>query len=102
MTPKRSVRIVLLLFFVALLATPLVLKRLDGRREAGKSKLEASQALTRYGFHFQEVAQVSGISFVHQAPTLDRGSITSCRRLPPWAPVLQLSILIAMVGRTFI
>ena len=71
MTPKRSVRIVLLLFFVALLATPLVLKRLDGRREAGKSKLEASQALTRYGFHFQEVAQVSGISFVHQAPTLD-------------------------------
>ena len=65
-------RIVLGVVFVALLATPLVLKRLAARREAGKTRLDASQALTRYGFHFQEVAQASGISFVHQAPTLDQ------------------------------
>src|SRR4029079_6609607 len=56
--------------FVALLATPLVLKRLGAWREV-TSKLDATQALSRYGFNLQEVAQASGISFVHQAPTLD-------------------------------
>jgi enediyne biosynthesis protein E4 len=71
MTAGRSTKILLAVLFVALLATPLWLKRLAARREAGKSKLEASQALTRYGFHLQEVAQASGITFVHQAPTLD-------------------------------
>src|SRR6476659_803119 len=71
MTPGRLTRVVLALLFITLLATPLVLKRLAARRETGKSKLEASQALTRYGFHLQEVAQSAGISFVHQAPTLD-------------------------------
>ncbi len=71
MRAGRVAKILLAVVFVALLATPLVLKRLAARREAGKTKLDASQALTRYGFHFQEVAQASGISFVHQAPTLD-------------------------------
>ncbi|HKO61581.1 MAG TPA: CRTAC1 family protein [Pyrinomonadaceae bacterium] len=65
-------KIVLAVVFVALLATPLVLKRLAARREAGRTRLDASQALTRYGFHFQEAAQAAGINFVHQAPTLDR------------------------------
>lgn len=71
MRTGRPAKILLAGLFVALLATPLVLKRLAARREAGNSKLDASQALTRYGFHLQEVAQTSGISFVHQAPTLD-------------------------------
>ena len=71
MRAGRPGKILLAVIFVALLATPLVLKRFGARREAGKSKLEASQAMSRYGFHFQEVAQASGISFVHQAPTLD-------------------------------
>ena len=71
MTSGRVAKIVLAVIFVALLATPLVLKRLTARREAHNTKLDASQALLRYGFHLQEVAQSSGISFVHQAPTLD-------------------------------
>ena len=71
MTPGRPAKVLLAVLFVALLAVPLVLRRLAARREAGKSKLEASQAMTRYGFHLQEVAQTSGISFVHQAPNLD-------------------------------
>jgi hypothetical protein len=71
MTPGRPAKVLLAVLFVALLAIPLLLKRLAARREAGNSKLEASQALVRYGFHFQEVAQTAGISFVHQAPTLD-------------------------------
>jgi hypothetical protein len=71
MTPSRFVRIVLIILFVALLATPIAIKRLAARREVGKSKLDANQALARYGFYFQEVAHASGIDFVHQAPTLD-------------------------------
>jgi hypothetical protein len=71
MTPGRPVKALLAIIFVALLAVPLVLKRLAARRETGKSKLEASQAMMRFGFHLQEVAQASGITFVHQAPTLD-------------------------------
>ena len=70
MTSGRLAKILLAILFVALLATPLVLKRLAARSEVN-SKLDPSQALTRYGFHLQEVAQASGISFVHQAPTLD-------------------------------
>ena len=70
MTSGRIAKILLAVLFVALLATPLLLKRLAARREVN-SKLDASQALSRYGFHLQEVAQASGINFVHQAPTLD-------------------------------
>src|SRR4029453_2702567 len=71
MRSGRLAKIVLAAIFVALLATPLLRKRWAAHREDGKLKLEASQALARYGLHFQEVAQASGISFVHQAPTLD-------------------------------
>ena len=71
MTPSRPVRIALLILFLALLATPLVIKWLARRSDVGKSKLDASLALSRYGFHLQEVAHASGVNFVHQAPTLD-------------------------------
>jgi len=71
MTPRRPARIVLLVFFLALLATPIAIKRLAARREVGKSKLDANLSLARYGFYFEEVAQISGINFIHQAPTLD-------------------------------
>src|SRR5687767_14150438 len=71
MRSGRYAKILLAVLCVALLATPLVLNRLAARREAGNARLDAGQALTRYGFHFQEVAQASGISFVHQAPKLD-------------------------------
>ncbi len=71
MTPGRPAKLLLTLLFVGLLATPIVIKRIAARREAGKSKLDVSSALSRYGLHFQEVAKASGIDFVHQAPTLD-------------------------------
>src|SRR5258705_10628549 len=71
MTRGRPVRVVLLVLFLGLIATPVVIKRLEARREVGKAKLDANLALSRYGFYLQEVAQTSGINFVHQAPTLD-------------------------------
>lgn len=71
MKAGRLAKIILVVLFVALLAVPLVLKQIAARRESVKAKLDARQALTRHGFHFQEVANASGINFVHQAPTLD-------------------------------
>jgi hypothetical protein len=69
----KPARILLILCFIALLATPIVIKRLSARRQASTAaKLDANTALTRYGFHFDEVAQDSGVNFVHQAPTLDK------------------------------
>src|SRR6266576_1192001 len=67
----KSARILLIVCFVALLATPLVIKWLSARREAPKSRLDEQTALSRYGFYLEEVAQASGVNFVHQAPTLD-------------------------------
>lgn len=65
---KRGlVRGSLTLFFLALLATPLVLRHVSaGRPDAG-----VEDALRRYGFHLEEVARSSGIEFRHRAPRLD-------------------------------
>src|SRR5438477_1021840 len=70
MTRRKTARILLVLCFIALLATPVVIKRLATRREA-KVRLDEKAALVRYGFYLEEVAQASGVNFVHQAPTLD-------------------------------
>ena len=66
----KVARILLFVCFVALLATPIVVKRLAARRDV-EAKLDAKAALARYGFYLEEVAQTSGVNFVHKAPTLD-------------------------------
>jgi hypothetical protein len=66
----KTPRIILLVCFVALLATPLVIKRLEKNRAVGK--VDRSSSLARYGFYLQEVSQDSKVKFTHQAPTLDR------------------------------
>jgi hypothetical protein len=68
MTRSRTARYLLVLFFIALLATPLVIKRLSQRRE---SSTDQQSAMTRYGFRLEEVSKTSGIDFKHQAPILD-------------------------------
>jgi hypothetical protein len=70
MNRGKTSRVVLAIVFVALLATPLVVRRLSARRNA-TAKLETANALSRYGFYLQEVAGSSQINFVHQAPALD-------------------------------
>jgi hypothetical protein len=68
----RLPKILLVLFFVALLATPLVIKRLTVQdNNSSAATIDRQSALTRYGFHLEEVAKASGIDFKHQAPTLD-------------------------------
>src|ERR1700693_4494169 len=64
-------RIVLAVFFVAMVVSPLVIKRIAARREVAKSKLDLQTALARHGFYLQEVSHAAGVNFVHQGPTLD-------------------------------
>ena len=64
-------RIVLIIFFVGLLVTPIVIRRVSARRASAAATLDTNAALARHGFYLQEVSKAAGINFVHQAPTLD-------------------------------
>ncbi len=59
------------IFFVVLLATPVVYKRVLARRQSDQRAEANRAALATYGFRMEECARKSGISFQHQAPTLD-------------------------------
>ncbi|HEX6624223.1 MAG TPA: CRTAC1 family protein [Pyrinomonadaceae bacterium] len=72
--PKALVKkILLLLFFAALLATPFVLRRWHGLKDGNDTNAAAEResALKRYGFHLEEVSKQVGIDFTHRAPRLD-------------------------------
>src|ERR1043165_7790788 len=71
MSGRKVARIILVIVFVCLLAMPLLMRRIAARRERVNNSVDASVALSRYGFHLEEVAKTSGINFTHQAPTLD-------------------------------
>ncbi|MGA8273633.1 MAG: CRTAC1 family protein [Candidatus Sulfotelmatobacter sp.] len=71
MTGGRIAKILLGIFFLGLLATPLFIKRISSRQEADRSTSDAATALARHGFYLQEVSHAAGINFVHQAPALD-------------------------------
>ncbi len=64
-------RILLSIFFVALLATPIVVRRVSAGRASTKIKLDANAALARHSFYLQDVSRAAGVNFAHQAPTLD-------------------------------
>ena len=66
---KPGTKIGLALLLVAMLATPFVIRKLYHADEPAKA--DTTNALTRYGFYFEEVAKQSGVDFVHTAPTLD-------------------------------
>src|SRR5580704_16485270 len=71
MTGNRIARVLLSIFFVGLLITPLVIKRISSRRDPNRVGFDSATALARHGFYFQEVSHAAGINFVHQAPALD-------------------------------
>jgi enediyne biosynthesis protein E4 len=70
MSGSPIARILLVIFFLGLLATPLVVKRYSAKSDAGQSGNEAA-SLARHGFYLKEVSREAGINFVHQAPALD-------------------------------
>ena len=72
MNGNKAARLVLGIFFLGLLLTPLVIKRVNARRAAANNtELDKRTALGRHGFFLEEVSHAAGIDFVHQAPTLD-------------------------------
>jgi enediyne biosynthesis protein E4 len=60
----------LIAFLAAQLAFPLMYKRMQAR-SGEPIAVDASTALARYGFRFQETAKAAGIDFVHTAATFD-------------------------------
>ncbi|MDP9338516.1 MAG: CRTAC1 family protein [Acidobacteriota bacterium] len=64
-------RMALAMIFVAMVLSPLAIKRMAARREVAKSALDVQTSLARHGFHLEEVSHAAGVNFVHQAPTLD-------------------------------
>jgi enediyne biosynthesis protein E4 len=71
MTQSRTTRILLAIFFIGLLVSPLVMKWRASRNEGVRSKLDAKEALAHHGFYLQEISHSAGVNFVHHAPTLD-------------------------------
>ena len=71
MNQQRTARVILGTFFLGMLATPALLKRVSENRASARKTLDANASIARHGFHLQEVAKASGIDFVHQAPELD-------------------------------
>ena len=72
MKQARTARVVLGMFFLGLLVTPILIRRAASKRAAFTGfNLDASSSIARHGFHLQEVARASGINFVHHAPDLD-------------------------------
>ncbi|MDQ3252963.1 MAG: CRTAC1 family protein [Acidobacteriota bacterium] len=67
----RIPKFILAVFFVALLATPLILKRFSDVSTATKANSDVKSALNRYGFHLEEVSKTAGINFTHTAPKFD-------------------------------
>ncbi|HZS06101.1 MAG TPA: CRTAC1 family protein [Blastocatellia bacterium] len=65
------VKTTLTIFFILLLATPLVIRRISARNKAATAAPNPASALARYGFSLQESAKAAGISFTHTAPKLD-------------------------------
>ena len=71
MTASRPARVLLTIFFIGLLLTPLAMKRYAARRASDRVAADMQTALARHGFYLTEVSHAAGIDFIHQAPTLD-------------------------------
>ncbi|MCU0239262.1 MAG: VCBS repeat-containing protein, partial [Pyrinomonadaceae bacterium] len=66
---KNLPKIILTLIFVGLLAIPIIVGRFY--YQDTKPNVDKETSLKKYGFYFEEVAEKSGVKFVHSAPKLD-------------------------------
>jgi hypothetical protein len=71
MKRRPIAHLLLSVFFLALLLTPIAIRRISSHRQSTRVALSDSTALARYGFFLREVSHAAGIDFIHQAPTLD-------------------------------
>src|SRR5687768_707415 len=67
--PTRYLRPAVAVLFVAMLAAPAVIRRMNGRDS--RAVASGDPAGARYGFRLTETSKAAGIHFVHEAPTLD-------------------------------
>jgi enediyne biosynthesis protein E4 len=67
---KRYARPLLAVVLVALLLTPILVRRFGPQARVLPSTGHAD-SLTRYGFRLTESSKAAGLTFVHEAPTLD-------------------------------
>ena len=65
----RSARLGLAVIFVALLATPAIIRRFGDH--AAPAAAAGGDPGGRYGFHLAESSRAAGLEFIHEAPTLD-------------------------------
>ncbi len=68
---KKSGKIVLGVFFVALLAIPFIVDRWGSMNDEAGGTISRDESLSRYGFYLEEVAEEAGMDFKHAAPKLD-------------------------------
>lgn len=71
MSNKIYVKTGITIFFLGLLATPLVMKVMDYRESNADMNETREEALGRYGFYLDEVSESIGIDFMHERPSLD-------------------------------
>ena len=64
-------RTILVIFFVGLIAVPVIITHVSAKKQADAGKMSEKEALARYGFYFTEVSKQAGVHFIHQAPQLD-------------------------------
>ena len=67
---RQPVRLVLVVVFALLLATPFLIRRFH-RSPGAAASPGGVNALAQYGFRLTESAKAAGIDYVHSAPTLD-------------------------------
>jgi hypothetical protein len=66
---KRYARALLVLAFLAMLATPALIRRFGNGAPAASAA--GADAVNRYGFRLADASRAAGLDFVHEAPTLD-------------------------------
>jgi hypothetical protein len=66
-----AARLLLTIFFLGLIATPIVIKRVSARKKAADASADSSSSLARHGFYLREVSHEAGVNFTNEAPTLD-------------------------------
>ncbi len=64
-------KIILGIFFLALLATPYAIEQMGKQSGNTGNAVNKEEAMKRYGFYLQEVSEDVGVDFVHKAPQLD-------------------------------
>src|SRR5882757_5065005 len=64
-------RVSLTLLFIALIASPLIYKKIQAGKDSAQVSTDKNVAISQYGFSFQESGKAAGIDFKYVSPVLD-------------------------------